>query len=542
MWLLILPSIWLLSLAEEFLLDQMVMNQSSLSVTSFLYNPTSKHSPWVETNLGPQAVFYDSHAIKERTLGNFTFFSEAYFQKISEVMRLPGIALSSRCSVEIMSFVLLGIDDPLRIEWRSEKPSMGKGVLRIGDRRQPDWSCYYRAVYENWRPEPKTGKNYWTVLIYCHPPPSDTYCKDMLGYFNSKHTQRIPVKVTLQLRSTSISADFHISEKHSKTKAINKMDMAVCAVIPYTSSDLDKMEANGAMMFEWIRYYSNLGFKVFIYDRDGANVQHIFYSNYRKNQNRGRKEHERIRYNLVYHDYTILGLLDNSRKHIKSDNGYGKLSNTVTINFNTDKTLTSTHCRFEAKALYNIDNVFVADFDEFLYCNDGKSDASKLSNYIREQLILEQKKGFNSYFFRQRILVNRTESTRDCIIEQVRKGGSASIFDCIAPYEVCLPGHAVKTFHLGNHCPLCTYHEACDTLLGYNCLCDTSRSLTCQLVHFTTVQKVVNERQKFNIYDPITYKDKKTELWYIANIPNKDLYPSTMSTSIDHAKDCIIHK
>ena len=34
------------------------------------------------------------------------------------------------------------------------------------------------------------------------------------------------------------------------------------------------------MLLEWIRYHAQLGFKLLIYDRDGANEEHIYHSYY----------------------------------------------------------------------------------------------------------------------------------------------------------------------------------------------------------------------------------------------------------------------
>ena len=34
------------------------------------------------------------------------------------------------------------------------------------------------------------------------------------------------------------------------------------------------------MLLEWIRYHAQLGFKLLIYDRDGANEDHIYHSYY----------------------------------------------------------------------------------------------------------------------------------------------------------------------------------------------------------------------------------------------------------------------
>lgn len=53
--------------------------------------------------------------------------------------------------------------------------------------------------------------------------------------------------------------------------------MAMCLVLPYTtdSSQMDKAIGNGALLAENIRYYTNLGFQVYVYDRDGMNRKHI---------------------------------------------------------------------------------------------------------------------------------------------------------------------------------------------------------------------------------------------------------------------------
>ena len=77
----------------------------------------------------------------------------------------------------------------------------------------------------------------------------------------------------------------------------------------------------------------------------------------------------------MYHPYTIRGLLDPNRKGIRYDNTDAGFDYNDTDpkrgSFEAqghDKVLTLTHCRFEAKAVYNIENVMVIDFDEFLHC------------------------------------------------------------------------------------------------------------------------------------------------------------------------------
>jgi hypothetical protein len=86
---------------------------------------------------------------------------------------------------------------------------------------------------------------------------------------------------------------------------------AICVVVPYTSNDPEKAIANGAMLFEWVRYYGQLGIKTIVYDRDGANRQYIYDSVYGYAHTRNDKK---VFEHLVYHGYTVRGLLDPSRK------------------------------------------------------------------------------------------------------------------------------------------------------------------------------------------------------------------------------------
>ena len=160
------------------------------------------------------------------------------------------------------------------------------------------------------------------------------------------------------------------------------------------------------MLLEWIRYHAQLGFKLLIYDRDGANEEHIYHSYYGAAQRiripkEGKLGTLHFSYPLiiscyyplstphsalvsdsppppplsVYHPYTIRGLLDPNRKGIRYDNTDAGFDYNDTDpkrgSFEAqghDKVLTLTHCRFEAKAVYNIENVMVIDFDEFLHC------------------------------------------------------------------------------------------------------------------------------------------------------------------------------
>jgi hypothetical protein len=138
-----------------------------------------------------------------------------------------------------------------------------------------------------------------------------------------------------------------------------------------------------------------------------------------------------------------------------------------------DKTLTYSHCRFEAKALHGVDNMAVADFDEFLYCPLGGGTAKGQSAFL-EQFIFHNKYNLKveQITMPQRVNANRTASPRDCMIAKVAE--KRSILECFAPYEFYMESHSIKSVALGHICPLTGYHNSCphDTLpRSYNCLC-----------------------------------------------------------------------
>ena len=113
--------------------------------------------------------------------------------------------------------------------------------------------------------------------------------------------------------STSFTANIINKEKIVSSARSMRLPLAVCTVIPYTSSDPEKAFANTAIMIEWIRYHTKLGMKVIVYDRDGANRDYIFNSSYGISQGI-------LKLDFVYHNYTIRGLLDPLKKGLRYDN------------------------------------------------------------------------------------------------------------------------------------------------------------------------------------------------------------------------------
>lgn len=82
------------------------------------------------------------------------------------------------------------------------------------------------------------------------------------------------------------------------------------------------------------------------------------------------KDNKIIQKNLYYHNYTILSILDNNKEHSWKYDNVDTSSDEI-IRFDNDHTLTLTHCRFDVKAKFGIENVIAVDFDEFFYCPKG---------------------------------------------------------------------------------------------------------------------------------------------------------------------------
>ena len=139
---------------------------------------------------------------------------------------------------------------------------------------------------------------------------------------------------------------------------------AACLVLPYQSSNMQATQINQAMVAEWIHHHTSLGFNILIYDRQGSFQQAT------KNNNSSYallRSMNTQSSNVIYHPYTIRELLDPLRNGKTFDNNDMNPENNANSQGNVDeknslvqseammdvtdddKTLTLTHCRFEAK-------------------------------------------------------------------------------------------------------------------------------------------------------------------------------------------------
>jgi hypothetical protein len=321
-------------------LADLIIDNSSLSITSFQFNPYSNPSEWIDRIFGAKSIFYDKRdpvkILSEKPLTDEEISDR--FTAARKVFNLPSISEFPACSIEILAYGLIDVSHPLSKHARLQGPSYGNALLRLL-KAQRSVLCYYRGLYENWRRESQLADtSYWPVAIYC-PIINETTCKKVREHNGPHHAQFQPVKLVLYLENTKWTAQFR-GRLNSKNKAIlvpttvymkaetkRAMDsianrlhtydsprIGVCLAIPYTSNDEQKRVVNSAILIDWIRYYSKLNFLIMIYDRDAANYESVF------NNPRYKLPKELIQTNIAYHNYTISGLLSPEDKGMQYDN------------------------------------------------------------------------------------------------------------------------------------------------------------------------------------------------------------------------------
>jgi hypothetical protein len=381
-----------------------------------------------------------------------------------------------------LGYIKLNTEKPF-MAYNRDEPIIGNASLSIGH-SGVKWNCFYRPGFERWR----VPKHYWSTFFYC-PAPTSSSCELL-----EASKGRLSGVLTMELESRTWKAKFAVNNVARQTKNLkyqlasikqDKPSMAVCLIIPYTSSDPVKETVNGAIMFEWVQYYALLGFKVLVYDKDGANHRFLMEGKYGEAQG---KEQNKWRENVVYHPNTVLGMVDR-RQNLSYDNlekeadganrdvvRRGGMSYRQIVSYtDDDKTATLTHCRFEASALYGIENVLVSDFDEFLYCPGAASTFSAQRHWLDKLLQRYKDENIDQMVFLQvwtaaNLHRGYYETPLSCLQDKVSKGNS--IFECFAGVDYTVKTtHFGKSMHIGHKCPLTDFHSSCHSS---DCNCSVS--------------------------------------------------------------------
>jgi hypothetical protein len=463
----------------------LLLQRESLSITSIHFNPDRKISLWIDRTFGSRA-----HVVSIRNIHDTPFeelvnstYTYAHLQK-SEI--LPNeFEKFSRCSLEVLGYVRLNTASPLLTKNRL-KPMFGRGSIQF---ENYEWKCYYRVTIGYYSEVWTTG--YWPVLFYCPSPIDSSAEKQCLKLDESGiHKYNLNFIISMQLSETIWTNKFEGALRHAvyvandRNKLPNK---ALCIATPYATSDEEKMVANGAMLAEFVNYYSKLGFRVFLYDRGGSHREHLFDSDYIIKRN--------LTLDFEYFDYTIRGLLENEAWSNKYDNMIfedDKFAIQKRDEQDLDKTLTLTHCRFELKSAYQIETVLILDYDEFLFV-PGVSSLSNLRQNMDKLINIAKLEGVEQSMFLQRWVAPKELPPRNCLMQQAKNG--SSIFDCFGPYRFLAGNMQEKSLHLKHACPVTDYHYACSHAgYNYNCNCESAVHWGWELIHLTSSSNYYDRR------------------------------------------------
>jgi hypothetical protein len=104
-------------------------------------------------------------------------------------------------------------------------------------------------------------------------------------------------------------------------------------------------------LFEWARYHLALGFKVVIYDRDGAHKQDLFKEYNRKYRGGSESGKSKIKIilnwdNLIYHDFTILEMINVTRNTASFNNTEHGYANRCILIIQPDKIRKACACMY----------------------------------------------------------------------------------------------------------------------------------------------------------------------------------------------------
>ena len=477
----------------------------SLTLTSFMFKArNSNESLWVDRVFGSKAV----HKLKDLSVINGTASFRNSFV-------LPKDALHPKCSLELLGFAKLGLHEPFT-QFNSDGLNIGNGSIVLAH-PSIQLPCFYRGIHENWRPH----NSYWPVLFYC-PSPHAAACSKIRHFPQDK---KMLGRLTMSLKTTEWVANFTVnpSGTDESTRMLgstaSSKPIATCLAIPYRSSDPKKETVNGALLFEWVRYYTSLGLKVIIYDKDGHNHDAIFNSTYGNIQ--GKLDGKNLE-NVLYHPFTIHGLLQPTVSEMKYDNGERGSSNVQAglsaegrmYNTDDDKTSTLTQCRFEANALYGIDNVFVSDFDEFLYCPNAAPTHTAQRHWLEylTTKAMDQKADHIIATPKWLALKSNYTSPTECMNDKINQ--RLSVFECFAPFAYDVNSFFIgKSIHYGLKCPLTDFHGSCGSS---DCACPTQVKMLdndrCYLIHLSTNEK--DYAQQPSNQTKREFESLKMELWY----------------------------
>lgn len=467
------------------------MDAKKLSISSLRFNQMAVLPDWVEPLLGAKSAFWKMKKEEDkRSLNTLQDGREA----VINAAKLNVTAFSPLCSFEFLGFARVNSAAPFLLKFKHQQPSVGHGELSVGSLH---WKCYYRATYDNWRLSEQLHKeaHFWPVFVYCPAPwtpnQDDTECSKLKDLMDNQDVMPATLQVNVQKEKWKIPFSMVHNAFDPQTHPMS--EIVVCSSMPYVSSIPSKRDAVGAIFFEYLRYHSNLGLQVVVYDTTGKQRKYMFDAPYSKRQRMSVTTLLNMRNRVVYYDHSILGLLDPSILEVTFDNDE---SDTPAIGrLDDDHTYTLTHCRFDVAARWGVRNVLVTDFDEFIYCPSAPPTAKMQAQFLHRYIKAANAVHLDQLLLFQEVIYNRTvEGAAQCIRNQIALTASddpnvdPSIFHCFAAHNKRHAAVQHKSLYLTATCPFNTDHHACSmvrgmTLADYDCLCHTTMASQCSVIH-----------------------------------------------------------
>jgi hypothetical protein len=224
--------------------SRMKVDLTGLTVASFVFNHDHRLPAWVQYIIGDKSVYYAADATHYQGASSTRAVdaqeASIAHQAVIKELDLPIEATKPLCSVEILGYVNLDKRWPFFRAQRMIGPLLGQGRLSTPSFSTNDTTCYYRALYENWRPESdRANPNHWSTVFYC-PIYSQSLCNGLIEA-NTKKTE-VSMTLTFTANQTTWSNDFTARISNPRIDTGGKVqEMGICMAIPYTTVDADKV-------------------------------------------------------------------------------------------------------------------------------------------------------------------------------------------------------------------------------------------------------------------------------------------------------------
>lgn len=504
-------------------LSQYSISPSALSVTGFFFNKQPGPSKWVERLFLSQALLWKLPIKFKGWRGQATGIDvPAAVEAFREQFHAPATMAWPECSIEILGFVPLNVTTPfLGLVDKYNKASVGTAALSSsnGILATEPLQCYYRGMYENWlkleTTSPVKRASYRAVFFYCPASSSKRSCDMFLQqYIVENKTVEVHHEISMdvpQQHPWRTGFSTFIENDDSTQIDVEEYGPSLCTTWPYRSSFAEKVAVNNALMLEYLRYHALLGFRIFVFDRSGSNLDALTSSAYANAAAWGSDSSSLLhllRNRVDYRNYTIMSLMGGSANHAtvpfsdREDAHAGRHG----FEFDLDKSLSLTQCRFEARSKYGLETALVSDFDEFLFCSPGRninSTAKAQQDIINKCIEDFSRRGIEQVTVDKVQLLRKSvnETVTRCLSRQVLEAANGgSIFDCFPSVMDIDHVNNVKSIHLSYACPYTNFHHSCaptsDTLNAYDCLCKSEHTEQCYLVHLSLTQSNHHRRSK----------------------------------------------